>query len=119
MKDYSSLELAFLGDAVHTLYVRKFALENFDLPMNGINGICASLCSAEQQARVLMALDLNETEADIARRARNVKSKHSSKNTSPIIYKQATAFEALVGYLSVTNQNERLENILNVSVRLR
>lgn len=117
MKTYSPLELAFLGDSIHTLYVRKWALENFDKPMNEINKICASKCSATHQSKVMSFLTLTDTEADIVRRARNAKAKHTAKNADVIEYKYATAFEALVAHLYLTNNNERLNEILEISIK--
>lgn len=113
----SPLELAYLGDAVHTLFVREWALENFNLPMNELNKICAEKCSAVHQSEVLTSLNLYEEEADIARRARNVKSKHTAKNADVKDYKFATAFEAVVGHLKITGQDERLNEFLEISVK--
>lgn len=116
-RNLSPLELAYLGDAVHTLFVREWALENFDKPMNDLNKICSDKCSAVHQSAVLSSLPLTEEEADMARRARNVKSKHTAKNADVKDYKFATAFEAVVGYLKITGQEERLKEILELSVK--
>ena len=118
MKNLSPLELAFYGDAIHTLFVRKWALENFDKPMNEINKICAEKCSATCQSRVLASLELTEAEADVVRRARNAKAKHTAKNAEVKDYKFATAFEALVAHLKLTEQEDRLNEILRKSVEL-
>ena len=60
---------------------------------------------------------LNEDEKEIVRKARNAKAKHKAKNFDEEEYKKATAFEALVGYLYLTNQTERLNEILNFSIK--
>ena len=60
---------------------------------------------------------LNGEEKEIVRRARNSKAKHKAKNFDEEEYKKATAFEALVGYLYLSGQKERLNEILNLSIK--
>ncbi|MDD2227626.1 MAG: ribonuclease III domain-containing protein [Clostridia bacterium] len=111
----SPLLLAFIGDAVHTLFVRSYFLKNSaGTTPNKQHKLCSGLCRAEAQGRALDFISpfLNDDELDIARRARNSKNHSGSKNTSVEDYKKATAFEALVGFLYLTGQNKRLENLL-------
>lgn len=117
MKELTPLQLAFLGDAIHTLFVRKWVLENFNKPMNDIHKICAKYCSAVHQSEVLLKLQLNEDEQEIVRKARNVKAKHTAKNAEIKDYKFATAFEALVAYLKINNKTDRLNYVLNESIK--
>ncbi len=117
MKELSSLELAFLGDAIHTLFVRSYALQTMNSPINVINKFCAEKCSAVHQSEVLQALTLTDEEKEVVRRARNVKAKHTAKNADVKDYKYATAFEALVAYLQRTQQSDRLEEILLFSIK--
>lgn len=117
MKELTPLQLAFLGDAIHTLFVRKWVLENFNKPMNDIHKICANYCSAVHQSEVLLQLQLNEDEQEIVRKARNVKAKHTAKNAEIKDYKFATAFEALVAYLKINNKTDRLNYVLNESIK--
>lgn len=117
MKELTPLQLAFLGDAIHTLFVRKWVLENFNKPMNDIHKICAKYCSAVHQSEVLLQLQLNEDEQEIVRKARNVKAKHTAKNAEIKDYKFATAFEALVAYLKINNKTDRLNYVLNESIK--
>lgn len=117
MKEYSPLELAFLGDAIHTLFVREYVLENFNKPMNEIHRICSHYCSATHQSEVLTSLTLTDDEAEVARRARNAKAKHTAKNAEVKDYKFATAFEALIAYLRLSGKEERLQEILHLSVK--
>ena len=118
MKDLNSLELAFIGDSIHTCFVRNWAVQNINKPINELHLLCARLCSASWQAKILNILELNGIEKEIARRARNAKPKHHAKNADAVDYKKATAFEAVIGYLYVTNQTERLNYILNHSLTL-
>ena len=111
------LELAFIGDAIHTLFVRNWAIQNYNKPINEIHLICAKLCSATHQSNVLKSLKLSNEEQEIVRKARNAKTKHSAKNAEIKDYKSATSFEALIGYLNITNQIKRLNEILLISVK--
>ena len=116
MRKLTSLELAFLGDSIHTTFVRKWALENLDKPINEIHKVCARLCSAKAQSLVLEKLELSEQEQTIVRRARNAKPKHQAKNADGADYKKATALEALIGHLYSTEQPKRLQEILQISI---
>ena len=116
MRNYTSLELAFIGDAVHTAFVRKWALTKFDKPINDIHKICSKCCSAVFQASVLDLLELTDEEKEIVRKARNAKPKHQAKNSGSAEYKKATAFEAIIGYHFITKNDERLNYLLNKSI---
>ena len=114
----SSLALAFIGDSVHTLYVREHIVKNDVLKVNDYHKLSAHYCKAETQSKVLDLIlpNLSEQEKDIVRKARNTKIHHNAKNASVKDYKQATSFEALIGYLYFTKRNERLEEILSLSM---
>lgn len=117
MKTLSSIELAFLGDAIHTMFVRMWALENNNKNINEINKICAKYCSAAHQSKVLSSLQLTDEEQQVVRRARNAKTKHTAKNADVKDYKFATAFEALVAYLQINGKQDRLNYVLNQSIK--
>lgn len=112
VESLSPVALAYIGDAVFELYVRM----QFVWPPQRIQAFHQQVVShvkAEQQADYLVQLmpNLHETEADIVRRGRNASSK-APRRLSAKVYRQATAFETLVGYLYITNQ-ERLFELLN------
>ncbi|MDD2445355.1 MAG: ribonuclease III domain-containing protein [Clostridia bacterium] len=113
-KDVPPLLLAFIGDAVHTLFVRTFFIKNVNSPVGKKHTQCSSFCRAKSQADALDFISefLNENELDIAKRARNSKNHSSSKNTDPEDYRKATSFEAVVGHLYITNQINKLESLL-------
>lgn len=117
MKNYSMLELAFLGDSVHTLFVRESILKNSCFKLNEIHKMSSRLCSAKFQSSALDKLVslLTDEEKEIVRMARNSKPKHSAKNSDPATYHKATAFEALIGWLYLNNR-QRLEFILTLSL---
>lgn len=114
----SPLALAFIGDGVHTLFVREFVVKGGISNLNCYHQKAKKFCNAKHQKEVLEKLlpMLTQEESEIVRRARNAKSKHKAKNFNEEEYKKATAFEALVGFLYLTEQKERLEEILKISV---
>ena len=93
-KNLSPVVLAFVGDAVHTLFVRQSVLFSHDFTANQYNKYCAKFCSAVWQAKVLDQLksSLSEEEQDIVRRARNFKTNNTAKNASIEEYKKSTSF---------------------------
>ena len=111
----SPLILAYLGDAVHTLFVRKYFLQTkkIETPKN-LHNICCKFCSAKGQSEALDFLTqfFNEQETDIVRRARNSKNHNAPKNSNIEEYKKATSFEALLGYLFVNSKEKRLNELL-------
>ena len=73
-----------------------------------------SRVNSREQARLLLVLKplLSEAEADIVRRARNLKPTSFRRNVEQSVLRQATAFEALIGYLYLTDE-DRLQELLN------
>ena len=112
------LELAFIGDAVHTLFVRKNIVDKQNLKMNEIHKIASKYCSAKKQSEILEKLidTLSEEECEIVRMARNSKTKHIAKHANSAEYHKATAFEALIGWLFVNDREKRLDEILKISI---
>ena len=118
MKNYSMQELAFIGDAVHTKFVREQIIKNNTLKLNEIHKTSSKFCSAKWQSKIYEKIKdmLDFEESEIMRMARNSKPKHTAKNADPADYHKATAFEALVGWLYLNNKIERLDVILNLSI---
>lgn len=114
INEYSPLSLAFIGDAVHTLFVRSHIVSCENFNVNKYHSLSSAHCKASAQAKFLdeIKANLSANEQDIIRRARNAKSHHTAKNADIETYKKATSFEALIGYLFLTNQNDRLLEIL-------
>lgn len=112
------LPLAFIGDSVHTLFVREWCLSNSNSKMENYHTTASKYCKASSQAKVLSLLNLTEEEKEIVRRGRNAKAKHQAKNATSADYTQATAFEVLIGYLYLSNNTERLKDVLNLSISL-
>ena len=116
-KDMHSLSLAFLGDAIHSLYVR-FALVNCaDFKQKDLQKISSSIVCAKNQAKAfdLILPELNEQEIGVVKRARNAKTNNIAKNSSIEEYKKSTAFEALIGYLYLSDEVEKMDKFLSVA----
>ena len=114
-----SLTLAFLGDAIHTVFVRNI-LAGSGLKIGDLHKACSKFCKASYQSKIfdeLLPL-LSEEEASVAKRARNAKSHNAPKNSNPIEYKKATAFEALLGYLFTNKKTDRMMEILRFSMKI-
>lgn len=113
------LPLAFIGDSVHTLFVREHCLNNPLCKMENYHLAASKYCKASAQAKSLSLLQehLTEEEKEIVRRGRNAKAKHHAKNATSADYAHATAFEILIGFLYLSNK-ERLDEILNLSITL-
>lgn len=117
-EELSPLALAFLGDAIHTAYVRKTVLEGHKQPLNTYNTLAKKFCNAKAQSETLDKLQsiLTDEEKNIVRKTRNSKNKHSAKNFDEETYKKATCFEALIGFLYLSENKDRLYEILQKSM---
>lgn len=113
------LSLSFIGDAVHTLFVRDKILKSLNLLAGDYHSKSVKFCNAGSQAKAYDVLfnNLDAEEQEIAKRARNAKS-HKAKNSSIENYKKATAFEAVIGYLYLLNKHERLNQLLEQSFEI-
>ena len=112
----NSLALAYLGDAIYELYVRNFLIKEGINKVNDLQKAAVGFVSARAQALFLKQLlennILTEEEIDIVKRARNAKSLSHPKSVDILTYKHATALEALIGYLYIEKNNERIDSIM-------
>ena len=122
-ENLSPLALAFLGDAIHTAFVRCEVLKGEKEKLNTYHTRAKNFCNASAQAKVLENLEnsnfLSEKEKEIIRKTRNTHNKHGAKNFDEETYKKATSFEALLGFLYLSNQQKRLEEILKKSMKIQ
>ncbi|MBO5345076.1 MAG: Mini-ribonuclease 3 [Clostridia bacterium] len=118
VKVMQPLVLAMIGDSVQTLFVRTHIAKEFGVKVNKMNKMVSSVVSAGSQFKTFKKIEesLTEEEQDIARRARNSHIHTKAKNFSYAEYIHATALEALIGYLHLSGQNERLNQILALSL---
>lgn len=109
------LTWAYIGDCVYELYIRTKLVENTKLKPHALHIESIKYVKAKAQAETLNKIYdiLTEKEKEIVRRGRNAENHHLPKNANVQDYMYATAFEALIGYLYLTKQNERLNYIFN------
>ena len=114
VKNMNSLNLAYLGDAVYELYIREFLIKK-NMKGNELQKKSIEYVSAKRQSTFLDKMIeenfLKLEEIKIVKRARNHKS-HSNKSTDIITYKKSTGLEALIGYLKLTNNDKRIDEIM-------
>ena len=113
--------LAFLGDAVYEVYIRKHVLEKGRQKADRMHRLAVKYVRAESQAKAvrrLMEGFLTEEEMALVKRARNHKTTARSRGADVLTYKMATAFEALVGFLSLGEDRERLEQVVFQAVKI-
>lgn len=119
-KSLNTETLAYMGDAVYEQFIRERLITNGGIKVNLLHRKAIRYVKAGAQAKAIKALfdQLDESEQALVKRARNHKFNSKAKNADAITYKWATAFEALVGYLYLAEENERLvwviENALDI-----
>lgn len=106
--------LAFVGDAVYSLVVRTFLSTSSDKKSGVLSEKTATVVNAVSQAKLADKLFpiFTEDEADIYRRARNAKKPSRAKHSTVSEYNKSTGFEAVVGFLYLTGQEDRLVELL-------
>lgn len=116
VKMMSPLTWAYMGDCVYELYVRQELINKTNLKPNKLHIEAINYVKASKQAEILKKImdKLSEEEQDIVRRGRNTENHHLPKNASVEDYMYSTAFEALIGFLYLSKQDERLKEILQL-----
>lgn len=114
--DLSGSNLAFLGDAVLSLHVRTWLLEQGYTRAGELHRRSVRYVSAQAQARFMQALleegSLSPEELDVYRRARNAHGASRARNADVVTYRVATGFEALLGFWHLSGQQARLAQVL-------
>lgn len=114
--------LAYMGDAVYEVRIREYVLQDARIKTQKINQRAIAFVRADAQADVLRTMlregFLTEQEAALAKRARNRTNTARPRGSSPAAYKLATGFEAVVGWLYFTEDEERLAAVVREAVRI-
>ncbi len=112
--DYSPLTLAYIGDGIYEVIVRTVIVDEANRQVNKIHKAASNLVKAETQAKMIHFImdDLTEEEVKIYKRGRNAKAVTRAKNASMSDYRTATGFEALMGWLYLTGQSERMMELI-------
>ena len=115
---YSPLVLAYIGDAVYEVHIRKHLLKNGNQPVEKLHKAATRFVKASAQAAAAEYLlpQWTDEEQDIYRRGRNAKSHTIPKNADPGDYRKATGFEAVCGWLSLKGDTERLQWLMESAV---
>jgi ribonuclease-3 family protein len=118
VRGYSPLTLAFLGDAVYEIVIRTMVVSRANTSPNQLNRQTSALAKAETQARLahLLEKDLTEEEMAVWKRGRNARSATKAKNATVIDYRMATGLEALLGYLYLEGQMDRILELMELGL---
>jgi len=113
-KQYNPVVLAFLGDAVYSLHVREKLTLSGVGRTSDLQRTAAKIVSARGQSAFLEKIlpMLTEEESEIFRRGKNAKKSTKSKNASQLEYNRSTGLEAVLGYLYLTGEEERIAELL-------
>lgn len=116
----SPLVWAYMGDAVYEQFIREYLISTTDLNPHKLHKEATKFVKAKAQAEILKKLDiyLTEEEKNIVRRGRNTQTHSAPKHADATDYMYATAFEALIGYLYLTKHEDRLNEILELCVKI-
>lgn len=114
------LALAFIGDAVYEVFVRDYVIEKGYRTINEMHKQAIKYVRAKSQSVAVKVLneELSETEQNVVRRGRNAHPHTVPKNADIGDYRYATALEALIGYLHLSGDTERLQYIMNKTVEI-
>ena len=109
------LTWAYVGDCVYELYIRTKLVNETHMKPHALHIESIKYVKAGAQSEILKRIydDLSDEEKDVVRRGRNAENHHLPKNADPTDYMYATAFEGLIGYLYLSGQKERLDEILS------
>lgn len=118
-KNLNPQVLAFVGDSVYTLYVRTMLCEKFDVKSGQLHTLANEFVKAQGQSDALESVlnILDDNELAIYKRARNYHTHSVAKNASVIDYKRATGLEAVIGYIYLIGNYNRLNQILDLCIK--
>ncbi|MFC4389200.1 Mini-ribonuclease 3 [Gracilibacillus marinus] len=120
--ELKSLALAYIGDAVYEMHIREYLIKLGNVKVQQLHQQAVTYVKATAQAQViqqwLSEKHLTSEEEAVVRRGRNAKSGSIPKNTSVQAYKYSTAFEALLGFLYLDHQTERLTELMDTAITI-
>lgn len=112
-KQYGALALAYMGDSIYELIVRRHIMKKANYPVNTLHKIATKYVSATAQSKIFERIEPHLTDEEIAlfKRGRNSKPYTMAKNATPADYKRATGLETLFGYLFMCENYERISEL--------
>lgn len=119
IRSYSALTLAYVGDAIYDLIIRTLVVEKGNRPVNDLHRLTIKYVSANAQAKMAQALEdsFTEEEQAVYRRGRNSKPHTTAKNASIQDYLKATGFEAVLGWLYLQDDMERILELVQNGIK--
>lgn len=116
IRTYSPLTLAYIGDAIYDLLIRTMLVSKGNSQVNKLHRRASAFVKAAAQKQIMEMIEpvLTEEEHGYYKRGRNAKSFTTAKNASIVEYRVATGFEALMGFLYLTNQTERMLELVKL-----
>ncbi len=117
--DYSPLTLAYIGDGIYEIVIRTIIVDEANRQVNKIHKAASGLVKAGTQAKMIHLImdDLTEEEIQIFKRGRNAKAVTRAKNASMSEYRRATGFEALMGWLYLSAQSDRMMDLIMLALK--
>ncbi|MBF1196134.1 MAG: Mini-ribonuclease 3-like protein [Fusobacterium periodonticum] len=118
IRDYTGLELAFIGDAIWELEIRRYYLQfGYNIPT--LNKYVKNKVNARYQSLIYKQIieELDEEFKVIGKRAKNSNIKTFPKTCTVMEYKEATALEAVVGAMYLLNKEEEIKKIINIVIK--
>lgn len=118
VRSYSPLALAYIGDSIYDLIIRSVVVERGNCSANQLHKKTIRYVSAVAQSKIVQALmeQFTEDEQAVYRRGKNAKPHTTAKNASPGDYMKATGFEAVLGYLYLTGQMDRILELVKLGI---
>lgn len=118
IRTYSPLVLAYIGDGIYELIVRTVLVEHGNRQASALHKKASSYVKASAQSAMILAIqeELSEEEEKVYKRGRNAKTVTMAKHASMHDYRHATGFEALMGYLYLTNQMCRMIDLIKMGM---
>lgn len=118
IRTYSPLTLAYIGDAIFDVIIRSILVNKGNTAVNKLHQRASSIVKAKTQSDMIHSLmdDLTSDEVDIYKRGRNSKPHTKAKNASTIEYLDATGFEAVMGYLYLTDNMDRACELVRMGI---
>lgn len=118
--NYSPLALAYIGDSIFDVMIRTMMVRRVNMQAAKYHKQVSRIVCAAAQAKMILAIEdrLTEEERDIFKRGRNAKSYSKAKNASTIDYRNATGYEALLGYLYLKEDFLRLNDVVRMGLEV-
>ena len=120
VRQYSPLTLAYAGDAAYELLIRTMLIRRANQPVHQLNRMASTLVKAQKQSEMAGILEplLTEEEAAVYRRGRNAKANTHARSAGIQEYRRATGFEAVIGYLYLSGQMDRMRELVAAGLQV-